>query len=84
MGIVNNKEQTMTPAKFENQVLKIVAPYLGQGGRAEFYNGTLFVSGIMPNDAKVVLKELRDQKEQVRMSSIGSYQTDYTFTYDFV
>jgi len=38
----------------------------------------------MPNDAKVVLRELRDQKEQVRMSSMGSYQSDYTFTYDFV
>jgi hypothetical protein len=74
----------MTPAKFENQVLKTVAPYLGWGGRAEFYNGTLFVTGIMPNDAKIVLRELQDQKEQVRMSQMGSYQSDYTFTYDFV
>ena len=74
----------MNPVKFENQVLKTVAPYLGLGGRAEFYNGTLFVEGIMPDEAKMVLRELRDQKERVRMSQMGSYQSDYTFTYDFV
>jgi hypothetical protein len=74
----------MTPAKFENQVLKIVAPYLSWGGRAEFFDGTLFVSGIMPAEARVILRELQDQKEQVRMNQMGSYQSDYTFTYDFV
>jgi hypothetical protein len=74
----------MTPAKFENQVFKTVAPFLGWGGRAEFFNGTLFVEGIMPDQAQVILRELRDQKEQVRMSQMGSYQTDYTFAYDFV
>ncbi len=74
----------MTPAKFENQVLKTVTPYLGWGGRAEFSNGTLFVSGIMPAEARVILRELQDQKEKIRMSQMGSYQSDYTFTYDFV
>ena len=74
----------MTSAKFENQVLKIVTPYLGLGGRAEFFDGTLFVYGIMPDEAKMVLRELRDQRERVRMSQMGSYQSDYTFTYDFV
>lgn len=74
----------MTPAKFENQTLKTVAPYLGFGGRAEFYNGTLFISGIMPEEAQMILRELRDQHERIRISQMGSYQADYTFTYDFV
>jgi hypothetical protein len=74
----------MKPAQFEQHILKSVAPFLGLGGDAEFYNGTLFVSGIMPNEAKVILRELQDQHERIRMSSMGSYQSDYTFTYDFV
>ena len=74
----------MKPAQFERHILKCVAPFLGLGGDAEFYNGTLFVSGIMPAEAKMILRELRDQHQKIRMSEMGSYQTDYTFTYDFV
>ena len=74
----------MKPAQFERHILKCAAPFLGLGGDAEFYNGTLFVSGIMPDEAKMLLRELQDQHEQIRMSSMGSYQSDYTFTYDFV
>ena len=74
----------MKLAQFERHILKCVAPFLDLGGRAEFYDGTLFVSGIMPDRAKTILRELRDQHEQIRMSQMGSYQSDYTFTYDFV
>ena len=74
----------MKPAKFEQHILKCVAPFLGLGGDAEFYNGTLFVSGIMPDRAKTILRELRDQHEKIHMNQMGSYQSDYTFTYDFV
>jgi hypothetical protein len=74
----------MKPAQFERHILKCAAPFLGLGGDAEFYNGTLFVSGIMPDEAKVLLRELQDQHERIRMSQMGSYQSDYTFTYDFV
>lgn len=74
----------MATPKFERKILTLVVPFLGWSGRAEFYNGTLFVEGIMPEDARLILRELRDQKEQVKMSQMGSYQTDYTFTYDFV
>lgn len=74
----------MKSAQFERHILKCVAPFLGLGGDAEFYNGTLFVSGIMPDEAKILLRELQDQHKKIRMSEMGSYQTDYTFTYDFV
>jgi hypothetical protein len=81
---LTKQEQEMTPAKFERHVLKCVAPFLGWGGRAEFYEGTLFVSGVMPDEAQVILRELRDQHQRIRMSQMGSYQSDYTFAYDFV
>lgn len=74
----------MKPAQFEQHILKCAAPFLGLGGDAEFYNGTLFISGIMPDEAKVILRELRDQHEKIRMSKMGSYQSDYTFAYDFL
>ena len=74
----------MTPAQFERHILKCAAPFLGLGGDAEFYNGTLFISGIMPEEAQMILRELRDQHEKIRISQMGSYQSDYTFTYDFV
>ena len=74
----------MKPAQFEQHILKSVAPFLGLGGDAEFYNGTLFVSGIMPDKAKTILRELRDQHAKIRMNQMGSYQSDYTFTYDFI
>jgi len=74
----------MTAAKFESSVLKSVASLLEFGGDAKFFNGSLFVSGIVPGEAKMVLRELRDQYGRVRMSRTGSYQTDYTFAYDFV
>jgi hypothetical protein len=74
----------MKPAQFERHILKTVAPFLGLGGDAEFYNGTLFISGIMPEEAQMILRELRDQHEKIRISQMGSYQSDYTFTYDFV
>ena len=73
----------MTAAKFESSVLKSVASLL-EFGDARFFNGTLFVSGIVPNEARTVLQGLQDQYGRVRMSRQGSYQTDYTFAYDFV
>jgi hypothetical protein len=77
-------EPTMTPAKFETQVLKIIAGRLDSGMRAEFDNGTLFVTGAMPDEGREIRALLKSAGHRVRMSVAGSYQTDYTFVYDFV
>lgn len=74
----------MTAAKFESSVLKLVAPFLKYGGRAEFFNGTLFVEGILPEDAQDIMKSMKRRKIRSRMRISGSYQTDYYVTYDFV
>jgi hypothetical protein len=74
----------MDQAKFENKILRGIEHNLDWGSRAEFINGTLFITGIMPDDGRDILNQLRDQGHRVRMSQSGSYQTDYTFAYDFV
>lgn len=75
----------MKSAQFEKNILKTVESSLSWGGQAEFSNGTLFVTGIMPDEAEGILLELiRNQPGKIRMNKMGSYQTDYTFTYDFV
>jgi len=80
---VNNKELAMTTAKFENKILRGIEPNLDWGSRAEFINGTLFITGIMPDAGRDILADLRALGHRVRMSQSGSYQTDYTFAYDF-
>ena len=74
----------MTPAKFEKQVLKVIAARLDSGMRAEFDNGTLFVTGAMPEDGRAIRDLLKTTGHRVQMSQMGSYQTDYTCAYDFV
>ena len=74
----------MTTAKFENKILLGIESHLDFGSEAQFINGTLFITGIMPDDGGDILNQLRDQGHRVRMSQSGSYQTDYTFAYDFV
>ncbi len=74
----------MTAAKFESSILKLVAPFLKYGGRAEFDNGTLFVEGIMPEDAQDIMKSMKRRKIRARMQISGSYQTDFYVSYDFV
>lgn len=73
----------MKSVEFEDKILQIVKSGLTWGGSAEFFNGTLFVSGIMPDEAHMILRDLKDQAGRVSMNQMGSYQTDYTFTYDF-
>ena len=74
----------MTTAKFENKILRVIEHNLVPGSEAQFINGTLFITGIMPDDGGDILDQLRDQGHRVRMSQSGSYQSDYTFAYDFV
>jgi hypothetical protein len=81
---VNNKELSMTTAKFENKILRGIEHRLDWGSEAQFINGTLFITGIMPDDGRDILDQLRELGHRVRMSQSGSYQTDYTFAYDFV
>jgi hypothetical protein len=81
---VNKEELAMTTAKFENKILRGIEHRLDFGSEAQFINGTLYITGIMPDDGVDILAQLRDQGHRVRMSQSGSYQTDYTFAYDFV
>lgn len=74
----------MDPVKFERKILRQVAGNLNWGARAEFINGTLYVTGVMPDEGRAILAQLRDLGHRVQMSQSGSYQTDYTFVYDFV
>ena len=68
--------------QFEQQVLKLVAPRLAWGS-AEWFDGTLFVEGIMPDAAEAILGDLKKLHSDVRMTQSGSYQADYGFSYDF-
>ena len=70
-------------AKFEQQVLKAVVPHL-DWGRAEWFAHSLFVEGIMPDQARVILEDLQKLHPKILLSQSGSYQTDYVFSYDFV
>ena len=74
----------MTPAKFEQTILKAIASDLPWPGAAQFTSGTLFVTGIVPREGRVILARMRDLGHRVRMSQMGSYHADYTFAYDFV
>ena len=74
----------MTTAKFENKILRGIESHLDFGSEAQFINGTLFITGIMPDSGRDILNQLRELGHRVRMSQSGSYQTDYTFAYDFV
>ena len=74
----------MTPAKFEQTILKAIASDLPCGGRAEFIEYTLYVTGIVPREGRRILSRIRDLGHRVRMSQMGSYHADYTFAYDFV
>lgn len=74
----------MTPSvKFEQQVLKLVTPRLDWGS-AEWFNGTLFVEGIMPDRAQELLSDLQKLHPKIVMTQRGSYQSDYGFSYDFL
>jgi hypothetical protein len=74
----------MTSAQFEHRVLKMIEPHLVPGSRAEWFNGTLFVEGVVPDEAQIILDDLKKLDPRIAMSRFGSYQTDYTFAYDFV
>ncbi len=70
-------------AKFEQQVLKTVVPHLDWGS-AEWFEHSLFVEGIMPDQAQEILKSLKKLHPKIVLSQSGSYETDYTFSYNFV
>ena len=74
----------MTSLKFERTVLKAIASDLPWPGAAEWTSGTLFVTGIVPDEGRRILARIRDLGHRVRMTQSGSYHTDYTFAYDFV
>jgi hypothetical protein len=74
----------MTPVKFERTILKAIASDLSWGGRAEFIEDTLYVTGVMPDEGRAIRSRIQDLGHRVRMSQSGSYQTDYTFAYRFV
>ena len=73
----------MASPQFEHRVLKLIEPHLGLG-RADWFNGTLFVEGLVPDEAQDILIELKKLDPRISMSRFGSHQTDYTFAYDFV
>lgn len=68
---------------FEQQVLDTVVPRLDWGS-AEWFNGTLFVEGVMPDEAHRLLSDLQKLHPKIVMTQQGSYQQDYGFSYDFV
>lgn len=68
---------------FEQQVLDAVVPQLDWGS-AEWFNGTLFVEGVMPDEAHELLSDLQKIHPEIIMTQQGSYQQDYGFSYDFV
>ena len=73
----------MASPQFEHKVLKMIEPHLGLG-RADWFNDTLFVEGVMPDEAQDILTELQKLDHRIAMTQFGSHQTDFTFAYDFV
>ena len=65
--------------QFETKVIKLIAPVMSEG-RAEFFNGSLFLEGVQENTARKVFSKLcREFDFKVQPSKVADY-----FVYDFV